>query len=81
MVNGYHLDKHPKANVANEHYAVVSIPRLKRDRVPESSVRIVADKHTAIAESNKDNHQYAAKVMGPARSSEGFNLFYIISLY
>ena len=81
MVNGYHLDKHPKANVADGHYALVKIPRLKRDRVPESSVTIVCDKKTAIEQADKDNHIYPAQVIGPARSSEGFNLFYIVTIY
>ena len=52
MVNGYSLDPHPKANFAKESYAVVRIPRLKRDRVPASSVEIVADLELAIRKSN-----------------------------
>jgi len=36
---------------------------------------------TAIAQSNPDEKFYPAKVVGPARSSEGAMLYYIIDLY
>jgi hypothetical protein len=38
MVNGYSLDPHPRANFAKEQFAVARIPRIKRDRVPATSV-------------------------------------------
>ncbi len=81
MVNGYSLDPHPRANFAKEQFAVVRIPRVKRDRVPATSVEIVQDLEVAIAQANPDNQLYAAKVVGPARSSEGAMLYYIIELY
>ena len=81
VVRGYRLDTNPKANVAAEHFAVVHLRRLKRTRCPQSDVRIVPSKAEAIEESNKQEMLYAARVMGPARSSEGFNVFYIIELY
>ena len=43
MVHGYSLDPHPRANFAKEQFAVVRIPRIKRDRVPATSVEIVED--------------------------------------
>lgn len=81
MVRGYYLDKHPRASVANEHYALIKMPSLKRDRVPAANVKIVKDKQTAMAEADKNKQLYPARVMGPARSSEGLNLFYILDLY
>ena len=81
MVNGYSLDPHPRANFAKEQFAVVCIPRIKRDRVPAMSVEIVADLETAIAQANPDDKLYPAKVVGPARSSEGAMLYYIIEMY
>ncbi len=81
MVNSYHLDSHPMANVANEHYAIINSPRLKRDRVPETSVTIVATIEEAIIQAAKGKNLYPAQVIGPARSSEGFNLYYIKKLY
>lgn len=81
MVRGYSLDPHPHANFAKEQFAVVLIPRIKRDRVPITSVRIVKDLAAANQQSNPDKKLYAAKVAGPARSSEGTMLYYIIELY
>jgi len=81
MVNGYSLDPHPRANFAKEQFAVVRIPRVKRDRIPAASVTIVDDLETAIAKADPDNKFYPAKVVGPARSSEGTMLYYIIDLY
>jgi hypothetical protein len=80
MVNGYSLDPHPRANYAKEVYAVVRMKSLKRDRVPSSSVEIVKDIDEAILKAGKTKNLYAAKVAGPARSSEGLELFYIINI-
>jgi len=80
-MRGYHLDPHPQANVAGEHYAVVKIPRRKRDRCPETNVRIVETKEIAMEESKQDDILYAARVMGPARSSEGCNIYYLLDVY
>ncbi|KAA0443625.1 MAG: hypothetical protein FXV79_03575 [Candidatus Thioglobus sp.] len=81
MVNGYSLDPHPRANFAKEMFAVVRIPRVKRDRVPAASVQIVADLPAAKAQSDPKNHRYPAKVVGPARSSEGTMLYYLLEIY
>ncbi len=81
MVNGYSLDPHPRANFAKEQFAVVRIPRIKRDRVPATSVKIVEDLEVAMKQADPDNKFYAAKVTGPARSSEGTMLYYINDIY
>ncbi len=81
MVNGYSLDPHPKANFAKEQFAVIRLPRIKRDRVPASSVEVVQDLESAMEKANPDKHFYAAKVTGPARSSEGTMLYYINEIY
>ena len=80
-MRGYSLDPHPKANAAKEDYAVVLIPRIKRGRVPANNVKVVADLDTAIEKSDPKNHLYAAKVVGPARSSEGVILYYVLDMY
>ena len=81
MVNGYSLDPNPQANFAKEQFAVVRILRLKRDRVPASNVNVVDDLQAAMEQSNPAQKLYAAKVMGPARSSEGALLYYILDIY
>ena len=80
-MKGYYLDPHPNANVAAEHFAVVKMPGRNRKRFPETSVTIVADKETALERARDDNILYAARVMGPARSSEGCNIFYLMDLF
>ncbi len=80
-MRGYSLDPHPSANAAKESFAVVLIPRVKRGRVPANNVEIVSDLQAAMDQSNPDKHYYAAKVVGPARSSEGVFLYYILELY
>jgi len=85
-MKGYHLDPHPSANFAGEHYAVITAPRRKRkrtlrDRCPETNVKVVENKDSAINLAETDENLYAAKVMGPARSSEGCNIYYIIDVF
>jgi len=79
-VKGYYLDPHPDANVASEHYAIVKMQRLKRDRCPETQVTLLESQAQAIAQSNIEEKRYPARVMGPARSSEGCNIFYILEI-
>ncbi|CAC9529500.1 hypothetical protein [uncultured Gammaproteobacteria bacterium] len=80
-MRGYSLDPHPSANAAKEEFAVVLIPRVNRRRVPANNVEIVSDLKTAMDQSNPDKNFYAAKVVGPARSSEGMFLYYILEMY
>ena len=81
MVNGYSLDPHPSIKVVTEQYAVVRIPRVKRERVPANNVEIAENIEQAIKQSDPQNNLYAAKVLGPSRSSEGMVLYYILELY
>ncbi len=81
MVNGYSLDPHPSVKVVKEEFAIVRIPRIKRERVPANNVEIVESMEKAIENSDPENHLYAAKVLGPSRSSEGVILYYILDMY
>jgi len=75
MVQGYSLD--PDARLADEHFAVVYAPRRARDRVPEGNVTVVESEAAAYAAANPEKKLYPARVVGPARSSEGLRVFYI----
>lgn len=76
-MKGYHLD--PDGAVADEHYAVVYAPRRTRDRFPEVSVTIVDSEAAAMAQANSAGSKYyPARVVGPARSSEGVKVFYLL---
>jgi hypothetical protein len=78
-VKGYRLDSDPNAKVADEHFAVVYAPRRgARDRVPENCVTLVADEAAAHAAADAAKKLFPARVIGPARSSEGLRLFYIV---
>lgn len=76
MVQGYRLD--PDSKVSTEQYAIVYAPRRTRDRVPEGSVQVVESETAALAGADASKNLYAARVVGPARSSEGLRLYYIV---
>ena len=75
-MKGYYYDK--DSTVVNEVFAVIYAPRRKRDRYPENCVEVVASKEQALALADANAKRYAAKVLGPARSSEGLKLFYLV---
>lgn len=76
MVQGYRLD--PDGRVADERYAVVYAPKRVRDRVPEGSVQVVESEAAARAAADPAKKLFPARVIGPARSSEGVSVFYIV---
>lgn len=78
-MHGYSLDPHPQANYAERHYAVIYSPRKKRDRFPATVVTLYESKELAISEQNPENKLFAAEVIGPAKSSEGLHLFYLVN--
>ncbi|BBB22959.1 conserved hypothetical protein [Abyssogena phaseoliformis symbiont OG214] len=80
-MRSYSLDPHPSISVVKETFAVVRIPRIKRERVPANNVEVVEDLDIAMEKSDPSNHLYAAKVLGPSRSSEGMTLYYILEMY
>ena len=67
----------PDSDVVEEHYAVIYAPRRHRDRFPENCVEVVESEELARAKADADKKSYAAKVVGPSRSSEGLRLFYL----
>lgn len=74
-MKGIRIDS--ESEVVGEHYAVVYAPRRQRGRFPENCVQIVESAAAAIGLSNEDAKEYAAKVVGPSRSSEGVKLYYL----
>lgn len=68
----------PDGTVVNEHYALVYAPIRRRDRFPENCVQIMESESAARAGADAKQHQYAARVLGPSRSSEGFRLYYLV---
>ena len=75
-MRGIYFD--PDAPVINEQYAVVYAPRRRRDRFPETSVEIMESESAARDQAAPDNKKFAAKVLGPSRSSEGLRIYYVV---
>lgn len=75
-MRGIYLD--PEAPVIEEQYAVVYVPRRSRGRVPENSVEIMESESAARHHAAEDKKKFAAKVVGPSRSSEGLKMYYVV---
>lgn len=52
-----------------------------RSRCPQSNVTIMETLEQALARARPEQHLYAARVIGPARSSEGCHIFYLLEIY
>lgn len=68
----------PYTNVSEEHYAVVYVPKRSRNRFPKGCVEIVETKEQAMEQADMENKQFAARVLGPSKSSEGQIIFYLV---
>ena len=80
-MKGIYID--PDAKLVDERYALVYAPaapaRVGRGRFPENCVTIVESEAAARHGADAARHLRAARVVGPARSSEGFRLFYLVA--
>jgi len=70
----------PQTNVSNVQFAIVYAPRRKanRNRIPHSCVEIKDSKEQAMEQSRPEAKRYAAQVLGPSKSSEGQQIFYVM---
>ena len=76
MVNGYYTD--PNTDIVKERFAVVYAPRRQRGRFPENCVEVMTSEEDACSSADLDAKRYPAVVLGPARSSEGCQLYYLV---
>ena len=67
------------SKVSEQRYAVVYLPGRSRNRFPAGSVEICDDEDQALGLSDPANRRFAAVVHGPSKSSEGQQLYYLIS--
>jgi len=65
------------SNVVQHKFAVIYAPKRSRGRFAESCVFIMETELDAIDEENVEKHLYAAKVIGPSKSSEGQRIYYL----
>ena len=66
-----------ESNVVQHKFAVVYAPKRSRGRFAENCVFVVETELDAIDEANEEKHLYAAKVIGPSKSSEGQRIYYL----
>ena len=68
----------PYTKVSEEQFAVVYVPKRSRNRFPKGCVEVVASKEEALSQENPGKKLYAARVLGPSKSSEGQYIYYLI---
>ena len=68
----------PEGGVSKVRYAVVYVPRRSRSRFAANCVEIMDSVEQAQASSDPDNKKYAAKILGPSKSSEGQFIYYLL---
>lgn len=68
----------PETSVSQEKVAVVYAPRKSRTRFPAGCVEIMDDTEAAQREAETREKSYAARVLGPSKSSEGQFIYYLV---
>ena len=68
----------PQTNVSQIRYAVVYVPRRNRKRYHAGCVELKETQEQAIADADPDNKRFAARVVGPSKSSEGQSIYYLL---
>lgn len=67
-----------QTEVSTEQYAVVFVPKRSRKRFPSGCVDIVESEQAAREQCEEGNKRFAAKVLGPSKSSEGQMIYYLV---
>ena len=68
----------PDTKVSEEHWATVFVPRRSRNRFAATCVTTYATESEALANADPAARRFAARVIGPSKSSEGQSLYYLI---
>ena len=68
----------PYTKVSEEQYAVVYVPKRSRNRFPVNCVEVVKSQEEALSLANPENKKFAARVLGPSKSSEGQYIYYLM---
>jgi len=69
----------PQTNVSQEHFAVIYSQRPSRKRFPAGCVEIVENAESAIELAAGKDKSFAARVIGPSKSSEGQYIYYLVN--
>jgi hypothetical protein len=65
------------SSVVEIHFAVVYAPRRSRGRFAENCVQVVASEVDALEQADPAKKRFAARVIGPSKSSEGQRIYYL----
>lgn len=68
----------PDSKVSEEHWAIIYVPRRSRNRFAASCVQTFEAENDAVANAEPAERRFAAKVIGPSKSSEGQPVYYLI---
>lgn len=68
----------PESRVSKEHWAVVYVPRRSRNRFSANCIQTHATQEQALQAAMPDMNHFAAKVIGPSKSSEGQSIYYLL---
>ena len=68
----------PETSVSQVHSAVVYIPRRSRNRFAANCVELFHSEAGALAASEPEKKRFAARVLGPSKSSEGQYIYYLL---
>ena len=68
----------PETKVSVECFAVVYVPRRSRKRFSIGCVEVMDTEEQAISAADETQNRFAAKVIGPSKSSEGQYLYYLV---
>lgn len=68
----------PEGGVSKVQYAVVYVPKRSRKRFAANCVEIKSDIEQAQAAADAGKKKFAAKVVGPSKSSEGQLIYYLL---
>jgi hypothetical protein len=70
--------RHDPVNPLSEHFALVYAPQQRRSRFPDNCVEVVESEDAARERANPEKSLHPAVVIGPSRSSEGYQLYYLV---
>ena len=68
----------PETQVSTECWAVVYVPKRTRGRFPANCVQTVDSQAQALREAKPAERRFAARVIGPSKSSEGQYIYYLV---
>lgn len=70
--------RHDPINPLPERFALVYAPQRRRSRFPDNCVEVVESEAAARERANRSKSLHPAVVIGPSRSSEGYQLYYLV---